>query len=158
MSESVFYLGTIFFSKFPKSLDVWDAWTSVRFPCGQDQGLHFEFLQYKYFFNTIFFLGLVTVFAADKKKGNLHRRRWNSSQNELTNCRTFQWQFVCSIRGECEFVFDVDGPKNSMEGNLQPSPLNNTRLEYSSLYRFRVGRRRGPRGRDPHSQRLFDLG
>ena len=32
----------------------------------------------------------------------------NLSRIEWTNCHTFQWQFVCSIRNECQFVSGVD--------------------------------------------------
>ena len=36
---------------------------------------------------------------------------WNSSRIEQTNCHTFQWLFIRSIRDEYQFVSAVDDPQ-----------------------------------------------
>ncbi len=44
-------------------------------------------------------------------KGYPHRRRIGIRPKiELMNCYAFQWQFVCFIRDECQFVSGVDRP------------------------------------------------
>ncbi len=52
----------------------------------------------------------IWIFPLDIFEGvSTPETNWSSSRIEWMNCHKFQWQFVCSIRDECQFVSGVDG-------------------------------------------------